>query len=134
MSIPTSKSSKELGFGEERLSKKKEATGGYIFDHHVRILLKESMLMIFYTNIVLFFAGEVAVSMPYPLMNFQLVVLVQYTQSTGRELRVGTSMKARMVRRALCLCTAIGTFKLRRLSIYILHHSVLVLRLSTSKL
>lgn len=53
------------------------------------------MVMNCFTNTVFFFAGKVTVSMPYTLMEFQLVVLVLCTHSTGRKLKLGTSIEAR---------------------------------------
>lgn len=51
--------------------------------------------MNFYTNIVFFFAGIVIVYMPYYLRNFQLVVSVLCTHSTGRKSKVGISIEGR---------------------------------------
>lgn len=47
--------------------------GDHINNHYVQIHMEEIMVMIFYTNMVFFLAGEVIVSMPYLLRNSQLV-------------------------------------------------------------
>lgn len=97
MPIFTSKSGKQLGGGGEKLSKEKEITGGHILDQHPQILMEESMGMLFYTNMVFLFVGEANISMHHPLTNLQLVVLVHFTHSTERELKIGISIEARMI-------------------------------------
>lgn len=72
--------------------------------------------------------GEATVSIAYPLMNFQLVVLVQCTHSTEKELKVGTSIEARMI-----LSIVVWTLMYRRSALNTIH-SVLILIVNTSNI
>ncbi|XP_070030512.1 uncharacterized protein LOC142166357 [Nicotiana tabacum] len=127
MPLSKNKSCKKIGGKEEtRRSKKIGETGGNSHDHHVQIHLEESMKICFYTNVVFYFAGEATVSMPYSLRNFQLVVLVQCTHSTGRELKVGKSMEARKIWRAVGEHSDIEASKYRRFMVHIIYPIVLV--------
>lgn len=92
MSIHSSKGGKELR--REKRAMERKITGAYMIYQHTQILMEESMLMIFYTNIVFFYAGKATVSMPYYLRNFQLVVSVLCTHSIERELKAGISIEA----------------------------------------
>lgn len=129
MSISTSKSGKELERRGVRLSNGNEINGDHMFEHHVQVLLEESMVLVIYTNMVFVFAGEVTICMPYPLRTFQLVVLVHSTHSSGRKLKVGTSMEARIIWRTLGVNNASRTFKYRRFDFNVIHPFTLNLNL-----
>lgn len=68
--------------------------------------------------------------MPYSSRNFHVVVLVQYTHSTGRKSRVGTNMEPRLNFRTLWIVIAAGTCSYKSI-FYVRFYSVLRLSLKT---
>lgn len=81
MPIHKSKSCKKVG-GEEERSSRIGVKAGSTIDHHARVLMEESMVISFFTNLIFFFVGNVTILMPYPFNNFYLVVLVLCTHWT----------------------------------------------------
>lgn len=116
------RSTTRIGTQETIKAKHIGSVGVHTTNHYDQILREEIMVKMFYTNIFFFFAGEANVYMPYSLRNFQFVVLVQCTHSSGRELRVGTSMEQIHTLRALKSVIAARTWY-HKFVLYISYYS-----------
>lgn len=71
------------------------SAGDHTLTCHVQILMEMSMVMLFYTNRGLFFAGNITVNIPYLLIRLQRVVLAPTAHSLGERSIVSISMKAK---------------------------------------
>lgn len=79
-------------------------TQGASHEHLVQICTDESMVMLFYTNIICYFAGQSFVPIHYRCINFLLDKSIDLTNTIGTELREPTFIETR------CFYLAIDTF------------------------
>lgn len=57
--------------------------------------MEKNMVIMFFANMVLFFAGHFNIHIPYLLIKLHMTVLVPSTHSLGERLIVSISMKAK---------------------------------------
>lgn len=101
MSLLEGKSCQKLRSEKERYNRGLENS----VDHHVQILMEENMVIIFYTNPVFLFVGEVIVIMPCHILLIQRVVLAPSAHSLEGEVMVNTSMDMKTQWTKLSCCS-----------------------------